>query len=196
MKNKWRLAFFILLGVVMLLFISVMIMVSSSVHNEELNSLNNNQLNEGNGEVTFEVAANKADLNKIINHYLQEEGFTGPINYQVFLDEEVELYGSFPVFGQNVQMLLTFEPRALESGDLILIQKTISIGTLKLPVSYVLKFIHDNYKLPEWVHIQPSEEMVYVSLQELELKSDIKVRANSFDLKRDDISFTLLVPVQ
>lgn len=151
----------------------------------------------GSGEkhVSFDVSTNKADLNKIIHHYLVTEGFTGPIDYEVLVKDQVELYGTFPVFGQNLEMMLTFEPKALENGDLVLRQESISIGTLNLPVSYVMKVIQSNYKLPDWVSIQPNEKTIYVSLQEMELKSDIKIRANSFDLKRDDISFTLLVPV-
>lgn len=146
--------------------------------------------------VSFLVRTNKADLNKVINHYLVEEGFTGPIEYQVFVKDHVELYGTVPVFGQNLEMLLTFEPQALENGDLLLKQKSISIGALNLPVTYVMKIIQQNYKLPNWVVIEPNNESIYVSLQEMELKSDIKVRANSFNLKRDDISFTLWVPVK
>jgi uncharacterized protein YpmS len=195
MNNKWKFAFFILLGVVVLLFIVLMIMVNAPVNHINSPSYTNPGVG-NNKEVSLNVAAKKADLNKIINHYLEEEGFTGPLDYQIILADEVELYGSFPVFDQNLQLQLTFEPRALDNGDLVLKQKTISIGTLNLPVSYVMKIIQNNYKLPEWVQIDPNEESVYVSLQQMELKSDIKVRANSFDLKRDDISFTLLVPVE
>lgn len=149
----------------------------------------------GEKQVSFLVRTNKADLTRVINHYLVSEGFTGPIDYKVIVKDEVELYGTFPVFGQELEMMLTFEPQALENGDLVLNQKSISLGSLNLPVSNVMKIIQSNYSLPDWVRFQPNEKKVYVSLQEMELKSDIKVRATSFDLKRDDISFTLLIPV-
>ncbi|SEM81630.1 Uncharacterized protein YpmS [Mesobacillus persicus] len=193
MKNRWRLAFFFLLGIVTLLLITIFIMVSAPSDQPQKGF----DSSSGSGEkhVSFDVSTNKADLNKIIHHYLVTEGFTGPIDYEVLVKDQVELYGTFPVFGQNLEMMLTFEPKALENGDLVLRQESISIGTLNLPVSYVMKVIQSNYKLPDWVSIQPNEKTIYVSLQEMELKSDIKIRANSFDLKRDDISFTLLVPV-
>jgi uncharacterized protein YpmS len=194
MKNKWKVAFFILLGVFGILIVTLFIMASTP-----FNRLETDYKDVGITEdehVSFLVRTNKADLNKVINHYLVEEGFTGPIDYQVFVKDQVELYGTVPVFGQNLEMLLTFEPQALENGDLLLKQKSISIGALNLPVAYVMKVIQQNYKLPNWVVIEPNNESIYVSLQEMELKSDIKVRANSFDLKRDDISFTLWVPVK
>ena len=193
MKNRWKLAFFSLLGIVGVFIITLFILASTPFEQTELKQETNEVLKDK--HVSFLVRTNKADLNKLINHYLEEEGFTGPMEYQVFVKDNVELYGTFPVFGQNLEMLLTFEPQALENGDLLLKQKSISIGSLNLPVAYVMKVIQQNYKLPNWVEIQPNNESVYVSLQEMELKSDIKVRANSFDLQRDDISFTLWVPV-
>jgi uncharacterized protein YpmS len=194
MRNKWKLAFFILLGGVAAIILILFTMAGMPVERGEERPDKSNQL-EGD-HVSFDIRTNRVDLNKVINHYLEEEGFTGPIDYQVFVRDEVELYGEFPLFGQHMQMLLTFEPKALENGDLVLKQKSVSLGTLSLPVSRVMKIIQSNYKLPEWVAIHPDEETVYVSLTEMELKSDIKVRANTFDLKRDDISFTLLVPVE
>jgi len=193
MKNRWKLAFFILLGFVGVFILTLLILAGTPVEQPETEQ-NNAEVTKDQ-HVSFLVRTNKADLNKLINHYLEEEGFTGPMEYQVFVKDNVELYGTFPVFGQNLEMLLTFEPQALENGDLLLKQKSISIGSLNLPVAYVMKVIQQNYKLPNWVEIQPNNESVYVSLQEMELKSDIKVRANSFDLQRDDISFTLWVPV-
>jgi uncharacterized protein YpmS len=194
MKNKWKLAFFILLGAMAALILILFVLASMPVERGQERRGQSSQL-EGD-HVSFDIRTNRADLNKVINHYLEEEGFTGPIDYQVFVTDEVELYGAFPLFGQHLQMLLTFEPEALENGDLVLKQKSITLGSLDLPVSRVMKIIQSNYKLPEWVEIQPNKETVYVSLTDMELKSDIKVRANTFNLRQDDISFTLLVPVE
>ncbi|MCM3588658.1 YpmS family protein [Mesobacillus maritimus] len=195
MDNKWKISFFVLLGIVIFFLVSILIMVMRPVHSPE-DSVERQPLTEsGEKQVSFLVRTNKADLTRVINHYLVSEGFTGPIDYKVIVKDEVELYGTFPVFGQELEMMLTFEPQALENGDLVLNQKSISLGSLNLPVSNVMKIIQSNYSLPDWVRFQPNEKKVYVSLQEMELKSDIKVRATSFDLKRDDISFTLLIPV-
>ena len=88
------------------------------------------------------------------------------------------------------------EPVALENGDLELQQKAISIGKLTLPVPLVLKFIQSSYPIPDWVTIQPNEEKVYMELQNMKLKSDLKVRVHEFDLKNNDIEFSLQVPME
>jgi uncharacterized protein YpmS len=146
--------------------------------------------------VAFEVKSNKEDLNKLINQYMEKEIADSPINYQVQLRDEVELHGTLPFFSQQLNLKLTFEPEALDNGDLVLKQKSISIGSMDLPVSYVLNFIRDNYKLPKGVDIRPNDKLVYVNMQQLKIKSDVKIQANEFDLKKNNISFTLLVPTE
>lgn len=145
-------------------------------------------------DVFFQIKTNKQDLNRVINHYLEEE-FSAAIDYEVLLTDEVELYGTLPVFSSNVDLKLTFEPHALENGDLELQQKNISIGRLNLPVPLVLKFVQNSYSLPDWVMIQPNKEKVYVSLQNMKLKSNSKVRVDEFDLKNDRITFSLQLPM-
>lgn len=191
MKNKWKVAFFALLGALIAGFIIILLMVFAPAKDDELpeNKANNNR------EVGFDVRSNKQDLNLIIKHYIEEEGLKGPVEYDVQLKDDVELHGSVPVFTSDIDFELKFEPKALKNGDILLKQKSISVGALNLPVSYVLKVIRDSYNFPEWVKIQPNEELIYVSLQDMKLKSDIKVRAKEFDLKEDNIMFRLLVPV-
>jgi uncharacterized protein YpmS len=146
--------------------------------------------------VSFHVKSNKNDLNKLINHYLKEEAAVSPIDYRIILGEEVELYGTLPFFSEELNMRLTFEPKALENGDLVLRQKSMTIGSLHLPISYVLNFISENYKIPKGVDIRPTDKVIYVNMQQLKQKSDIRIKADKFDLKKDDIAFTILVPVK
>ncbi|MGA9227463.1 MAG: YpmS family protein [Mesobacillus sp.] len=191
MKNKWKIGFFILLGLIAAVILFLYILIASPAEESKMEPIKNIQDSE---DVAFKVATNKRDLNRVINHYIEEEGKNSNIDYQVLLTNEVELYGTLPLFSEELELRLTFEPKALDNGDLVLNQKSISVGRLRLPVSTVLKFVRDSYDLPEAVSIQPEEERVYVSMQRLKLKSDIKVRVNEFDLKKDNIKFTLFVP--
>jgi uncharacterized protein YpmS len=191
MKNKWKIGFFILLGLITAVILFFYILITSPAEESQMEHVQNNADSE---DVAFKVATNKRDLNRVINHYIEEEGKNSEIDYEVLLTDEVELYGTLPLFSEELELRLTFEPRALENGDLVLNQKSISVGRLRLPVSTVLKFVRDSYDLPDAVNIQPEEKRVYVSMERLKLKSDIKVKVNEFDLKKDNIKFTLFVP--
>lgn len=192
-KNRWKAAFITLISliVVFIIVIGYLILAPTEKGTIPKTTINSDKY------VHFSIRTNKDDLNKLINHYIEKEGLNGPIKYNVYLKNDVELHGSIPVFSENVQLKMTFEPEALKNGDLILKQKTISIGHLNLPVSYVLKFINQSYKLPDWVKIDPDKKTVYVGLQKMKIgNSDMKARINKFDLKDNNISFSLLFPVK
>ena len=192
MKNKWKLGFLILLGINLLIVVILLSLVTAPIKENEPVKTNISRED----YVSFHVKSNKYDLNRLINHYLKDEAADSPIDYKVLLGDEVELYGALPFFSEKLKLKLTFEPTAQKNGDLILKQKSMSVGQLHLPISYVLNFIRENYKLPKGVDIRPNDHLVYIHMQQLKLKSNLKIRVNKFNLKKDDIAFTILVPVK
>lgn len=192
MKNKWKIGFLVLLGINLLFAVIILSLVMFPSEGPQTSKLTGPI----GDHVSFHVKSNKNDLNKLINHYLEEEAADSPIDYRVLLGDEVELYGTLPFFSEELNMKLTFKPSALENGDLVLKQKSMTIGNLHLPISYVLNFISENYKIPKGVDIRPKDKQIYINMQQLKVKSDIKLKADKFDLKKDDIAFTILVPVK
>ena len=192
MKNKWKLGFLILLGINLLIVVILLSLVTAPIKENEPVKTNISRED----YVSFHVKSNKYDLNRLINHYLKDEAADSPIDYRVLLGDEVELYGTLPFFSEKLKLKLTFEPTAQKNGDLILKQKSMAVGQLHLPISYVLNFIRENYKLPKGVDIRPNDHLVYIHMQQLKLKSDLKISVDKFNLKKDDIAFTILVPVK
>lgn len=191
MKNKWKTGFFLIFGLnLFIVIILISLIMVPADKKGKIQSVPDDK------SVSFQVKSNKADLNVLVNQYIKKEAADSPIDYSIQLQDEVELYGTLKFFSQEVDLKLTFVPEALDNGDLVLKQKSISVGSLPLPVSYVLKFIKDNYKLPKGVEIQPNDKMIHVHMEQLKLKSDVKIKANKFDLVKDDIAFTIVVPVE
>lgn len=176
---------FINVAVIIVLYVYITLPVEDSEINKKEERTEN---------VPFQIQTNKHDLNQVIIHYVEEQQTNSPFDYQVSLDDYVNFSGTLSVFNQDIEMKVTFEPKALKNGDLILQQRSMAIGRLQLPASYVLKFVDERYQFPEWVDIQPNDETVYLNLQNMKLKSELKVKVNEFDLKNDRILFTLLVP--
>lgn len=192
-KNYWKIAFFVLAVLNMLVVVGIgLLLFLSSDQNKKFPDT----VSEKGDYSEFTIETRKDDLNELINYYIEKEGLNGPIHYNVFLTDEVELYGEVSVFSQSLQLKMTFEPKALENGDLVLEQKNVYLGDVKLPVSYILKFIRDAYKLPTWVIIQPNDQQVYVALQQMRLNNGIQVRVHEFDLAEDRISMRMLVPTK
>lgn len=190
--NKWKVLFFGLLAVNLLAVSILFYWMTRPIKDEKsIKALDN-------GEETVEIpfTSNKKDLNRIINHYIEEESLNGPIDYEVLLKNEVELYGTITMFGKELQMKMTFKPVALKNGNLLLKQKSLQLGEINLPVSYALNYINEKYKTPKWISIRPSQKNIYVALNKMDLKSGITVKAKKFDLNKDDIELNLLVPVE
>ncbi len=191
MKNKWKFGFFTLLVLILAAIVAIAFLFVKP--KEDLVVPETVAMGKENAK--FEVKTSKKDLNQLIEYYKEKE-FKSKMEYKVFMDKDVVLKGGIPVFTQELPFEMHFEPKALENGDLILKQKSISLGVVSLPVSYIMKFIRDAYDLPSWVTIQPDQELIYVSVTNIKLKSNLKVRVNRFNLPKDDINFTLFVPTE
>ena len=162
-KHHWKRLFFLLLGlniaVTGMMFLLISIPAEDQMIPEPITTEKEN--------VSFAIHTNKEDLNRIIHSYLEKEK-SRTIEYSLKLaDEGVVLFGKLPIFGNMLNVRMTFEPIAQENGDLILNQKKISIGNISLPVSFLLNIIKETYQFPDWVVIQPNKERIYVSFRNM-----------------------------
>ncbi|HWO98263.1 MAG TPA: YpmS family protein [Bacillus sp. (in: firmicutes)] len=186
--KKWKWLFFSLL-VINLIFLIIMAGLALQPSTER--ELSTRQVKEEKN-VSLGIIAKKEDLNVLINKYLQKEFHHQPLNYEVRLTNQVEVYGTIEAFGNELDISMAFEPEVQKNGDLILKQESLSVGKLSLPIRTVLKYVNNNFSLPQWVQINAKEESVYVALQQMEMKSDFRVKVKQFDLEKNDIQFTLV----
>src|SRR5690606_26374985 len=121
-------------------------------------------------------------LEQLINYYIRKEYSSGPLYYEVRLNDQVEVIGQLEIFNEIIELKMTFTPEAMENGDVLLTQTSVSIGKLNLPVSYIMNFMAKTYKFPAWVKIYPTEKVIHVDLSELVLKNGAQVRAEEFNL--------------
>jgi uncharacterized protein YpmS len=184
-ENPWKLAFFALIGILIgtLLFVWIRI--------NETGSKKSNIAVEAvtNEEPTFQVCLGKEQANKLINHYLQALQKDSSLKYQFTLENQAVLAGTFGFLGHDLEFNLYFEPEVLENGDVQLEATSMSIGTLSLPVSEILKYARTSYKLPEWVEINPKDKTIIVHLSKYVLKNGMNLKAEQIDLEADDIKF-------
>lgn len=186
--RKWKVAFFLLLFIVMAAVGSILFMLLTPSDTEKP------AVTEAKGEIAFHVTSTKAELNKLVSYYLEKEAGSTPFDYNVYIGNEVELYGSIPVFATDIDYHMTFEPEAQEDGNIVLRQNGLRVGLLDVPASYVLKTAEKAGAFPHWVRVVPNEELIYVSLADLELNNGMRVKAEAFNLEKDNIKFAVLLP--
>ncbi|EHF3642776.1 TPA: DUF2140 family protein [Listeria innocua] len=191
-RNYWKWICLTLISLLILLagwlYVTVFVL---SPQEEPTPSLISNKSN-----IEFQTSTTKSDLNQLISSYIEEFSKEQDIGYKVFVANNVNFTAEAKIFGEPVELRLKFSPKVVDNGNIELSLTDMSVGALPLPVSYVMNYVNKNYKFPEWVTVLPKKEKIYLSLDKLKLKGDTKVRADTLNLKKDDISFTLLVPVK
>ncbi|MBC1402999.1 YpmS family protein [Listeria booriae] len=193
--NYWKWAFLTFIGILVLCFGWIYMSIfwfSPSVPEDAGRLVSTKDM------VEFSSSTNKADLNKLIAHYLQDfqEDQDADVAYDVYLADDVVFKAEAQFLGQPVDLSINFSPTLRKDGVVVLQQVDLKVGALPLPVSYVMKYVKSQFELPDWVTISPKNAKIYLDVNKLKLKGGMKVRVDALDLKKDDISFTLLVPTE
>lgn len=191
--NPWKLAFWITIGIITLFLIWTFVAVFFlSPQNEPQPS----KLISNKKTVSFQTKTTKADLNKLVSTYLKDFSNEEDIGYDIFVGNKVYFKATGHIFNHPIELRLSFLPKVVDNGNIQLKLEDMSVGALPLPVSYVMRYVSKSYTFPDWVTIIPKKKEIYLDLTRLKLKGDTKVRIDTLNLKKDDISFTLLVPVK
>ncbi|MBA2872340.1 uncharacterized protein YpmS [Anoxybacillus calidus] len=188
---KWKTLFFVLLGGnIVIISIVLFLMLQPSDEVKKLGTLPNTNV----AELT--VYSSKEHLNFIINDYIKKKTKNHPLQYDIQLTDRVHLKSKIPLFGREVDFLVTFEPKVVDNGNLKLVNPEMTLGELRLPVNYILKYLQKNASLPEEVVINPAKRFIYIHLNEIKLSNGYRIQAKKFDLVNDEIVLTLLVPIR
>ncbi|MCA0985330.1 YpmS family protein [Halobacillus yeomjeoni] len=189
-KNKWKTSFWILaiMNVGIVIGILALIFLPSSY------TLVNVDKQKHTSEAEFTIFSTKQNLEQLANDYLGELSTQTVFDYSISLDKNVTLTGNIKAFDQTIPIKVELNPVVQKNGDLILEQERISLGQLPLPNKKVLEFVKDNYKLPEWVVVNPKDENIYVAVTQMETASNFDVRVHRFNLNSNQLAFKISVP--
>lgn len=190
-KNKWKKLFFSLLivnSIVLLTIVTLIYWPVSSSKVRPVDQIDSNDSSE------FIVRTTKENLNELVNAYIEKYQQGTKHQYRVTLEEDVHLQGELPVFSSTVPLSIHLEPLVQENGDIILKQKSISIGLLELPNKTIMEYIRKHLPMPEWVRVNPSDEEIYVAISEMDIKSNFQVSIEHFNLEANHIALKINVP--
>ncbi len=187
MQLRWKSAFFILLTIMIIVPIIVVSLIFVSDQNQE--EMRRQEAKQG--KAIFDIESSKDQLNFLIKEQLTElKSDRNPkFDYDVRLEDNVQVTGYFTFFSNQVDFTMDFEPQVLDNGNLILKEESIKLGALKLPGEKILEFIKGSTKLPPWVEINDNEETILVKLTEYKFQDQLFLKAESFDLEKDNIRF-------
>jgi len=192
-KNKWKKLFYSLLLINLIVILTIITLIYwpvSSITQKPVKQIDRNDSSE------FVVRTTKENLNELVNAYIEKFQQGTVHQYRVTLEDDVHLQGELPVFSSTVPLSIHLEPLVQENGDIILKQKSISIGLLELPNKKIMDYIRKHLPMPEWVRVIPSDEEIYVAISEMDIKSNFQIQVEHFDLEANHLAFKFSVPYE
>lgn len=189
--KKWKTFFYILLTVNILVFLTFTLLIFWPVADTDVPSGIDFSDDAGS---EFTVRTTKENLNELINAYIDKFLHDTKHSYSVALEDDVHLIGELPAFSTTVPLSVHLEPLVQENGDVILKQKSISIGLLELPNKKIMEYIKKYLPMPEWVTVNPKEEEIYVAVTEMDIRSNFQVGVEHIDLEANNLAIKLKVP--
>ena len=175
-RNPWKIAFLVLVGLV-IGSVAFVTFRATQVREPDLKKIP--AIVEKEGEPVVTIQSKKQQVNKLIDFYLANDAL---------------LNGTFQVLGHDIPFYLYFDPYVMANGNVQLKAKSLSIGTLGLPIKEVLKFAKRSYKLPKWVEINPDDQTVLLRLDQFRMQNGLFVRAEKINLVDDDIRMNIYLP--
>lgn len=189
-RNLWKIAFISLIGLLVVLVAGMFLAVSLSSSTTKLvNQKSTNQ------SEPISATINKAQLNQLSNYYLDKLQKGRPSQYHFEVANEGIAYGSLTLLGSNVDYSLTFDPKVMPNGNIELHANKLALGKFPVPISFVLMYVKQNYKLPKWVQLIPKDKTIKLDIIHMNGKNGINYRARTIDLKgQGKFAFEILLP--
>ncbi len=190
LNNKWKSSFWILaiinVGIILWLLALIFFPTSYTIVNVDKEKESS--------DAEFTIVSTKENLEQLANEYLSELSTQTVFDYSISLDRNVTLVGNIKAFDQVLPIKLELNPVVQKNGDIILEQKSISLGKLPLPNKKVMEFLEDNYNFPDWVIVNPKEENIYVAVTKMDTASNFNVKVERFNLNSNQLAFRISVP--
>lgn len=191
-KNPWKLAFTILLALVIatLAFILFQVYTPNQAVQKKTATVANTPTTEIN------VKMDKKQLGSVVNYYLNhQQKESNNIKYKFILDKSAILIGTTKVLGEKISFTLYAQPTLNQDGNIVLKIKSVAIGSLNAPKKFVLNYVKNNFKTGQLVQITPRKSKITLNLNKLQTKQGIRLKGQQLDLARNDIRFKIMIPL-
>ena len=137
------------------------------------------------GTTNIDVALNKKQVNALADYYVNKSLKNSALKYRFQVSDHAMLTGSTKVLGASVNFVLLFKPTVLPSGDVQLKAQKLSIGSLPVPISFVMNYIAKNYPLPNWVAMNTADKTMTLHLTAIGNGKKLFFAAKKIDLSGD-----------
>jgi len=149
----------------------------------------------GNDAASVPIKMNRQQLNALAAYYLTDFQKGQELKYRfVVRSDAAYLLGTTKVLGQSVSFVITMQPSVISNGNISLKATKLSVGTMSIPISFVINYINNNYKIPKWVKLSAKHKTIDLYLNKLVGKHDVRYSVDKLDLAGNQFNFEMHIP--
>lgn len=189
-KNPWKTAFIALVAILVGLSLVIVYRISTPRMSYDKSTAKV----ETREEPIFDINMKKDQVNTVINFFLEESMEKSGVDYSFVLENQAMIDGTFSLLGHETHFYLYFEPYVLTDGNVQLKAKSLSVGSLNVPIPAMINYISSTTDLPDWVEIDADQQIINLHLDKFQMDNGMSVKAKKINLIDDEISFSIYLP--
>lgn len=143
---------------------------------------------------SFEVDLNKKQINALAANYLTKLQKGQKVKYRFFVGENAIITGKTKFLGATINFALNFTPKKLANGNVLLKAKGLAVGHLNLPIKYVMGYVKNNYKIPNWVKLNQKKKTILLDLNKYSKHHSLHYSAEEINMQQGHFRFLVTIP--
>lgn len=144
---------------------------------------------------SFQVKLNSTQVNALAANYLTRLQKNEKTKYKFVVGKKyATITGSTKFLGFKLNFALNFIPQRLSDGNVLLNAKGLSVGRLNIPIKYVMGYIKNHYKLPNWVKLNQKKKTILLDMNKYSKHRNLHYSAEEINLQQGTFRFLVTVP--
>lgn len=188
-NNPWKSAFLILVAILIgfSLLIGYRISTPRMSYNDSIPKVATKET------AIFDINMKKKQVNEVLNFFLDDLMKESGVDYSFNLENDALIDGTFNLLGHETHFYLYFDPYVLNDGNVQLKAKSLSVGSLNVPIPAMINYISSTTDLPDWVEIDADKQLINLHLDKFKMENGMSIKAKKINLIDDEISFSVYV---
>lgn len=188
--NWWKWAFFILIALILISGGVLYHKITAPVPSNTVGAPAYRQTDNA-----VQVDLNRKQVNALSSNYLNHFLHNSKIKYRFIVGPKyATLIGKTKVLGARVQFALNCVPKRLSNGNVLLTAKGLAVGRLNLPVSFVMGYVKNTYKLPNWVNVNQHKKTVLLDLNKYSRNKQLRYSAKEINMAKGQFKIQVAIP--
>lgn len=141
------------------------------------------------GDAAFVVSVNRTQLNALVDQYLNSDP---KLKNKIRLEmgqHDMMVYGTQKLLGQSVDYGIRMTPEVTKHGSITLHAKSIAVGQLPLPVTFIMRALKNMVDLPMWMQVDGPQKTITIDMGKTPKMQGMRFKAVKINPEKNQFIF-------